>query len=191
MVTTFRAGKAFAGALELTGKAALVAFINWRVGPVIRHVLIAVIPDVFQCFQVVLNIRVFAVANEASTRQRRVWRFEIDLVVRVNLFLHVEVEAVGVVTFIGHAWHHTKLGGIQTAETIAQVFARRAVQAEAVAGLVFPLIDCLTQAFDNGDSFGAKLLAVVQMFVTKQCVNGFVNADVTQRDRRAAIFKDF
>jgi len=76
VVTTFRAGKAFAGALELTGKAALVAFINWRVGPVIRHVLIAVIPDVFQCFQVVLNIRVFAVANEASVRQRRVWRFE-------------------------------------------------------------------------------------------------------------------
>lgn len=65
MVTTFRAGKAFAGALKFTGKAALVAFIDWRVGPVIGHVLIAVIPDVFQRFQVVLNIRVFAVANEA------------------------------------------------------------------------------------------------------------------------------
>lgn len=86
VVTTFRAGKAFAGALELTGKATLVAFINWRVGPVIRHVLVAVIPHVFQRFQIVLNIRVFAVTNEASACQRRVRRFEIDFVVRVNLF---------------------------------------------------------------------------------------------------------
>ena len=141
--------------------------------------------------QVVLNIRVFAVANEAPARQRRVRRFEIDLIVRVHLLLHVEVEAVGVVTFVGNTRHHAKLGGIQTAETIAQVFAWCTVQTKAVAGFVFPLIDRLTQTFHNGDSFSPKLLAVVQVFVAKQRVDGFVNADVTQRNRRAAVFKDF
>lgn len=86
MVAAFRAGEAFTGALELTGKAALVAFIDRRVGAVIRYVLIAVIPDVFQRFQVMLNVRVFAVANETAVRQRRIRRFEIDFVVRVDLF---------------------------------------------------------------------------------------------------------
>ena len=35
MVTTFRASEAFAGALELTGKATLVALINRCIGAVI------------------------------------------------------------------------------------------------------------------------------------------------------------
>jgi hypothetical protein len=48
MVTTFRASEAFAGALELTGKATLVALINRCIGAVIRYMLIAVIPDIFQ-----------------------------------------------------------------------------------------------------------------------------------------------
>lgn len=64
MVAAFRAGETFTGTFELAGKAALVAFIDRRVGAVIRYMLIAVIPDIFQRFQVVLNVRVFAVANE-------------------------------------------------------------------------------------------------------------------------------
>lgn len=64
VVTAFRAGKALAGALELAGKTALVALIDRRIGPVVRHVLIAVIPHVFQRLEVMLDIRVLAVANE-------------------------------------------------------------------------------------------------------------------------------
>lgn len=64
VVAAFRAGEAFAGTLELAGKTTLVALINRRIGPVIGHMLIAVIPDIFQRTQVVLNIRVLAVANE-------------------------------------------------------------------------------------------------------------------------------
>ena len=63
MVTTFRASEAFAGALELTGKATLVALINRCIGAVIRYMLIAVIPDIFQRLQVVLNVWILAVAN--------------------------------------------------------------------------------------------------------------------------------
>jgi hypothetical protein len=70
VVAAFRAGKSFAGTLKLTGKAALIAFINRRVSTVIRHMLIAVIPDVFQRTQVVLNIRVLAVANETAAGER-------------------------------------------------------------------------------------------------------------------------
>lgn len=64
VVAAFRAGEAFAGALEFTGETALVAFVDRRVGAVVRHAAVAVIPHVFQRFEVVLQVRVFAVANE-------------------------------------------------------------------------------------------------------------------------------
>ena len=73
VVAAFRAGEAFAGTLELTGKTALVALIDRRIGPVIGHVLIAIIPHVFQRPQVVLNIRVLAVANKAPHRGGSCW----------------------------------------------------------------------------------------------------------------------
>lgn len=57
MVAAFRAGKAFAGTREFTGEAAFIALINWRVGAVIRNPAVAVIPDVFQRPDVVLQIR--------------------------------------------------------------------------------------------------------------------------------------
>ena len=180
MITTFRAGKALAGALELAGKTTLVAFIDRRISPVVRHVLIAVIPHVFQRLQVVLDIRVLAVANEAAVGQRRVRRFEIDLVVRVDLLLDVEVEAVGVVTFVGHALHHAKLGGVETAEAVAQVFARRAVQTKAVAGFFLPHIDGVAQALDDGHTFLTQRLAVVHMLITVQRIDGLMDTDVTQ-----------
>ena len=68
MVTTFRASEAFAGALELASKATLVALIDRRIGAVIRYMLIAVIPDIFQRLQVVLNVWILAVANETTVR---------------------------------------------------------------------------------------------------------------------------
>ncbi len=187
MVTAFRAGKALAGALELAGKTALVALIDRRIGPVVRHVLIAVIPHVFQRLEVMLDIRVLAVANEPPIGQRRVRRFEIDLIVRVDLLLHVEVEAVGVVTFVGYPFHHAKLGGVETAEAIAQVFARRAVQAKAVAGFFLPQIDGVAQALDDGHAFLTQRLAVVHMLVAVQRIDGFMDTDIAQRNGRAAV----
>lgn len=189
MVTTFRASEAFAGALKLAGKATLVAFIDRCVGAVIRYMLIAVIPDIFQRLQVVLNVWILAIANEATVRQWRVRRFKVDLVVRVHLLLHIEVETVGVVTFIGHARHHAKLSGIETAEAVAQVFTRRAVETEAITRFFFPLIHCLTQTFNNRNTFRAQLLVVVNMLAAEQRVNGFVDADVTQRNRRTTVLK--
>src|SRR5699024_1550164 len=191
MVTTFRTSEAFAGALKLAGKATLIAFIDRRVGAVIRYMLIAVIPDIFQRLQVVLNVWIFAVANEATVRQRRVRRFKVDLVVRVHLLLDIEVETVGVVTFISHARHHAKLRGIETAEAVAQVFTWRAVKAKTVTRFFFPLIHRLTQTFNNRDTFRAKLLIVIHMLAAEQRVDGFVDADVTQRNRRTTVFEDF
>lgn len=189
MVTTFRTSEAFAGALKLAGKATLVAFIDRCVGAVIRYMLIAVIPDIFQRLQVVLNVWILAIANEATVRQWRVRRFKVDLVVRVHLLLHIEVETVGVVTFIGHARHHAKLSGIETAEAVAQVLTRRTVEAETVASFFFPLIHRLTQTLNNRNTFRAQLLVVVNMLAAEQRVNGFVDADVTQRNRRTTVLK--
>ena len=190
MVTAFRAGEAFAGAFELTGKAALVALVNWRVGSVVRHVLIAVIPHVFQRLQVVLNVRVLAVADKTAVRDGRIGRFKVDLVVRVHLLLHIEVEAVGVVTFVGHAFHDAELSGVQTAEAIAEVFARRAVQAETVASFLFPLVYRIAQALHNRDTFLTQGVVVIDVLVAKQRVNRFVNADIAKRDRCATVFED-
>ena len=190
MVAAFRAGEALAGALEFAGEPALVTFVNRRIGAVIRHVVIAIIPHVFQRLQVVLKIRVFAITDEATTRERRVGRFEIDFIVRVYLLLHVQVEAVGVIPFVGHARHHAKLGGIEAAETVAQVLARRAVEAKTVAGFVFPPIHRLTQTLDNRDTFGAQRLAVIDMLVAGQRIDRFMDTDIPKRNRRAAVFEN-
>lgn len=183
VVATFRAGEAFAGAGEFTGETALVALVDRRVGAVVRHPTVAVVPHVFQRLQVVLQVRVLAVADEAAAGQRRVGRFEVQLVVRIDLLLHVEVEAVGVIALVGDARHHAEIGGVQPAEAIAQVLARRAVEAEAVAGLVFPGVDGGAQARDDRHRFGAQRFVVIHVvFAAEQRVDGLVQADIAQRD---------
>ena len=153
--------------------------------------LIAVIPDIFQRTQVVLNVRVLAVANEPPAGERWIWRFEINLVVRVYLLLDIEMEAVGVITFIRHPIHHAKLSGIQTAETVTQVFTRGAVEAKAVAGLLFPLIHRLAQTLYNRNAFGTQRFTVEHMLFAEQRVDGFVDADKAKRDRRTSVFENF
>ena len=77
VVAAFRTGETFAGAFKFTGETAFVAFVDWRVGPVVRHAVVAVIPYVFQRFQVMLNIRVFAVANKTTVSQWWVHHFKV------------------------------------------------------------------------------------------------------------------
>ena len=67
MVATFGAGEPLAGTFEFTGKATLVAFVDGGVGAVIGDPVVAVVPDVFQGFQIVLDIWIFAVADETTT----------------------------------------------------------------------------------------------------------------------------
>ena len=47
VIAAFRAGEAFAGAFEFPAETAFVTFVNRRVGAVIRHAIVAVIPHVF------------------------------------------------------------------------------------------------------------------------------------------------
>ncbi|MNG94503.1 hypothetical protein D3C79_535150 [compost metagenome] len=112
-----------------------------------------------------LQVRVFAVTDKTAVGQRWIWRFEVQLVVRINLFLHVEVETVGVITLVSHPGDHAKLAGIQAAEAIAQVLTWRAVQAEAVAGFFLPAFGGVFQALNDGDGFGTQLLVVVHVFL--------------------------
>ena len=77
MVATFRAGETFAGAFKFTGETTFITFVDWCVGPVIRHAVVAVIPHVFQGFQVMLNVRVFAVANKTTVSQWRIHHFKV------------------------------------------------------------------------------------------------------------------
>ncbi len=127
MVAAFRAGKAFAGTREFTGEAAFIALINWRVGAVIRNPAVAVIPDVFQRPDVVLQIRVFAVTDETTVSQRRIRGFEIQFVVGIHFFLNIQMEAVGVIAFVRHPFNHAKFSGIKAAEAVTQVFTWGAV----------------------------------------------------------------
>ena len=77
VVAAFRTGETFAGAFKFTGETAFVAFVDWRVGTVVRHAVVTVIPHVFQRFQVMLNVRVFAVANETTVSQWRIHHFKV------------------------------------------------------------------------------------------------------------------
>ena len=112
MVAAFRAGEAFTGAFEFAGEAAFVAFVNGRIGAVVRHAVVAVIPHVFQRLKVVLDVRVFAVANKAAAGEWRVHHFKVQFVVWIDFFLYVQVIAVGVVAFVGDAVDDTKLFGV-------------------------------------------------------------------------------
>lgn len=153
--------------------------------------LIVVILDIFQCFQVVLNVWVFVVVNEIFVCQWWIWCFEIDFVVWVDFFFYVEVEVVGVVIFIGYVWYYVEFGGIQMVEVVIEVFIWCVVQVKVVVGFVFLLIYGLVQMFYNCDVFSVKLFVVVQVFVVEQCVNGFMDINVVQRDGCMIIFKDF
>ncbi len=144
--------------------------------------LIAVIPDIFQRFQVVLNVRVFAVANgnprSLQRRIRRLLRNRHDVITRVDLLLsHVEVEAVGVVTLYRLRPAPPPNSAVSRRQKRSQrVFTWRAVQTKAVAGLVFPLIHGFgADAPQSRCLWRAKLLAVVQVLAAEQRVNGFMD----------------
>ncbi len=128
-----------------------------------------------------LHVGGLAVTDEAAVRQRRIGRLKVDLVVGVHFFLNVEMEAVGVGAFIGDAQHHAELRGVEAAEAVAEVFARHAIEAEAIASLRFPSVDRGVQARDNLDPFGAQRGIVIGMArAAAQRVQGFMQDDIAQ-----------
>ncbi|CQR21854.1 Uncharacterised protein [Yersinia enterocolitica] len=100
-----------------------------------------------------LQVRVFAVTDETAVSQWRIRCFEVQFVVRVNFLFNIQMEAVGVIAFVGDAFYHSKFCGIQAAEAVTQVFAWRAVQAKGVASFFFPAIRCLSHALDDSHAF--------------------------------------
>ncbi len=191
MVAAARAGEPLGGALELAGEAAVVALVDGGVGPVIGHLVIAVIPDVLQRLQVVLDVGVLAVADETAAGDGRIGRLEVQLVIGVHLLLHVQVEAVGVVALVGHPGHHAELLGVDAAEAGAEVLARGGVEAEAVAGLLFPLVGGRLEPRNDGDGLLPQHLAVEQMSVgAEQGVDGLVHPDVAEGNGGAAVLED-
>lgn len=153
MIAAFWTGKALAGTGEFPGKTALVTFIDRCIGTVVRHALIAVIPDIFQRPQIVLQIGILAITDETAARQRGMGRLKVQFVIRVDLLFHIQMETVGVVPFIGHPVDNTELGGVQPAEAVAQVFARGAVQAETIIGFLLPIVGRRLQPCDDRQRF--------------------------------------
>ena len=191
VVAAARAGKALGGALELAGEAALVALVDGGVGTVVGHLVIAVVPDVLQRFQVVLDVGVLAVADEAAAGDGRIGCLEVQLVVRIDLLLHVEVEAVGVVALVGHPRHYAKLLGVDAAEAGAEVLARGGVEAEAVAGLLLPLVGGRLEPRNDGDGLLLQLGTVKQVhLIAKQGIDGLVYPDVAKGDGGATVLED-
>ncbi|CSC76201.1 Uncharacterised protein [Vibrio cholerae] len=91
------------------------------------------------------------------------------------------MEAVGVVTFIRHSFHHAKLLGINSAESAAQVFTRCAIEAKRVTGLFFPLLNRVAQMLNDFHGFFAQLHIIINMLLlTKQRHDGFMYTDITQ-----------
>lgn len=89
MVTTFRTSKPFTCTFKFTTETTFIAFINRCIGPIVRHSVIAIIPNVLQCFKVMLNIWVFTIANKPAACERWIRQFKIYLVIRIDFFLYV------------------------------------------------------------------------------------------------------
>ena len=191
VVTAFGAGEALAGTGELAGKTTLVAFVYRGVGAVVGNFVVTVIPDIFQGFQIVLHVRVFAVADKSPARQRRIGPLEIQLGVRVYFLFYIQVEAVGVVPLVGDAIYNAKLLGIEFAKTGAEVFTRCTVEAEPIAGLFFPSLNSITQGLDYAYSLFTQLVVIKHMgLVTIEGINGFVHADKAQRNRSPTVLEN-
>ena len=138
MVATLGTGKALAGAAKLTGKATVVTFIDWSIGAIVRHTVKAVVPDILKRFKVVLHIGVFAIADEPPTSELGIRLFKVELVVRIHIFLHIQVETIGVLALVGDPFYQTEALGIELGKTAAQALARGAVKAETITGFLFP-----------------------------------------------------
>ena len=102
-----------------------------------------------------LYVRVFAVADKTAACQTRIRHFKIQFVVRIDFLFHIQMIAVRVVTFVCYAFNNAELFGIQTAETIAQIFARGGIQTERITGFCAPLFGGFAQIVDDFDPFAA------------------------------------
>ncbi len=141
-------------------------------------------------------MRVFAVANETPVRQRQMRRSKSIFVVRVDLLLHVEVEAVGVASAalyrLRPAPRRTRRHPKELLQGLVWGFTWRAVQTKAVARiLVFPLIHGLAQTSTIAMPLARSCFRCrPRVLAAEQRVNGFMDTNVAQRWTHDH-FKDF
>ena len=121
----------------------------------------------------------------------RIIHFKVDLVVGGDLFLNIQMERVGVVTFVGNTFDNAEVFLIQTAETVAQTFAWCGVQTEAIAGFCLPAFYTTLRRYSTmATPFWRSCFVVVNMTFAVQSIDGFVNADVTQGDGSTTILEN-
>ena len=89
MVFALRTFKATLGWVEIPCESAFVAVVNRCVRSQIRDAVIGVIPNSFQSFRVLFQIRIFAVIDEAAARMGQVFFFEIQFVEWCWLFADI------------------------------------------------------------------------------------------------------
>jgi len=147
-----------------------------------------VIPNGFQRFQVVAHIRQFHIADVATAGEVGKAGFEIDLFKGIDLAEYVEVERVGVITLVGHFGNLAITFLIELAEAVAQRFARRGIQRKTKARFTRPAFGDIAHAGDDTMQEFLTFSIIKWMAAKHQCAD-FVQADITQRNRGAAIFK--
>ncbi len=190
VITTIRAGESAGGAVKLARVTTVVALVDRSVGAVVGDALVAVVPDILEPLEVVLHVGILAVADESATRDGWVGHLEVQFRIWIHLLLHVEVETVGIISLIGDIFDLPEFLEVESAEAIAQVLARCAVEAETVAGFGFPSVDCLAEDFDNMQRFLLKLEVVVNVALGVERVDRFVQTDVAEADGGTAVFED-
>ena len=89
MVFALRTFKATLGWVEIPCESAFVAVVNRCVRSQIRDAVIGIIPNSFQSFRVLFQIRIFAVIDEAAARMGQVFFFEIQFVEWCWLFADI------------------------------------------------------------------------------------------------------
>jgi len=191
VVSAVRADKADGRCPSLSGEPAVIALINRRVGAEIGDLVVAIVPNSLETFDVVPHRWVLHVGDEPTTGQLRIASLEVYLLERSHLASDIKVKAVGVIALVGGAIDMAKLLNVQPAEAITQRLAGSAVKAETVAGLLLPGINRLAQASDN--LFGQLLLGgTVEgvRLIAEQHSDRLVQAYVTKRHRGATMLED-
>ena len=79
VVAAFRAFISLGGRCELTFETAFESLINRRVGAKITDFIVCIVPHRFQCLRILLQVRVFAIVDEATGTVLRIVLFKVEL----------------------------------------------------------------------------------------------------------------
>ena len=101
--------------------------------------------DVLQRFQVVAHIGDLHVGDAAAGGDFLELRLKGELIKGVNVFPHVHVIAIGIISLIRHVWYRSEALLVDAGEAVTQGLGGGSVEGKADIGLRLPVVAGLAQ----------------------------------------------